>query len=64
MTDMTKDTRVVELEPQDFGAVFNSLNDKRNELIACGRSTDAIDEAMLKVTSAQPKRKKWRDEAR
>lgn len=64
MTDMAENTRVVELEPQDFGVVFNSLNDKRNELIAQGRTTDAVDETILKIAEAPSKKKRWRDEAR
>lgn len=61
---MAENTRVVELEPQDFGVVFNSLNDKRNELIAQGRTTDAVDETILKIAEAPSKKKRWRDEAR
>lgn len=61
---MAEDTRVVELGPADVGVLFNTLNDKRNELRESGRSTDAVDDVILKVANASPKKKRWRDEAR
>ena len=38
------------------GIIINALNDKRNALIKEGRYTDAVDEVLLKVINAKPKR--------
>ena len=61
---MAEDPRVVELRPQEFGVVFNSLNDKRNQLRNQGKTTDAVDDVLLKVANAPSKRGRSRDEAR
>jgi hypothetical protein len=61
---MTQDTRVVELDPCDFGVVFNSLNDTRNQLREQGEETEAVDDVILKVAKAPPKKGRWRDETR
>ncbi len=58
------DTRTLDLEPQDFGVVFNSLNDKRSQLIGEGKATDAVDEVILKVANAPTKKKRGGHEAR
>jgi hypothetical protein len=61
---MAEETTVIELDHYECGVVFNSLNDERNQLIAKGRPTDAVDEVILKVANATGKRKRGRDEAR
>lgn len=64
MIAMADSTRVVELDSQDFGVVFNSLNDKRNQLMNDGKGTEAVDDVILKVAKAPPKKGRWRDEER
>ena len=36
--------------------IINCLNEMRNKLIADGKYTDAIDEVLLKITSAKQKK--------
>ncbi len=40
--------------------LLNNLNDFRNKLIAEGKYTDLLDEVIIKVVSAKPKRIKIR----
>ncbi|BBK22815.1 hypothetical protein Aargi30884_17180 [Amedibacterium intestinale] len=44
----------------EYGVIFNSLNDKRNELIAGKQDTEIVDNALLKVIEAK-ERCKGRD---
>lgn len=44
----------------EYGIIFNSLNDKRNELIAGKQDTEIVDNALLKVIEAK-ERCKGRD---
>ena len=44
----------------EYGAISNSLNDKRNELIANEQDTELVDNALLKVIEAK-ERCKGRD---
>ena len=54
----------------EHGIVIDSLNEKRNDLISEGKTTDAVDELIVKVGHAPKKkfkvieRDKRRDEAR
>jgi hypothetical protein len=61
---MSSDTCVVELDRYEFGLVLNVLNDERNRLKEKDRPTDAVDDTLLKVAKASPKRDRGRDEAR
>ena len=61
---MESDTTVLELSRHEHGVLFNTLNDERNQLIAEGRSTDALDEVLIKVAEAPSKKRRGRDEAR
>ena len=61
---MPDDKRILELRPKEFGLVFSSLNDKRNQLRNEGKTTDAVDDVILKVAYAPNKRGRARDEAR
>jgi hypothetical protein len=61
---MSDDTRIVELDRYEFGLVVNVLNDERNRLIENDRPTDVLDDALLKVAKAAPKKDRGRDEAR
>jgi hypothetical protein len=55
---MQDETRVLEMDKYEYGVVFHSLNDKRNELLREQRSTDAVDEVLLKVIDAPSKKEK------
>jgi hypothetical protein len=61
---MRDEVTVVKLDDTDFGVVVTSLSDKRNELIREEKSTDVIDEVIIKVAHAKRKKERWRDEAR
>lgn len=61
---MKEDKRVLELDKYEYGVVFHSLNDKRNDLIKEQRPTDAVDDVLLKVIDAPTKKEKKRDESR
>lgn len=39
----------LELDKYESGVIFHSLKDKRNQMIQQGRSTDAVDDVLLKV---------------
>ena len=41
--------------------LLNNLNDFRNKLIAEGKYTDLLDEVIIKVVSAKPKRTKIKE---
>ena len=63
---MKEEERVLELDPYEHGVMVNALNELRNDLIEEKRSTDAVDDLLLK-TIAAPTRKvkrRGRDEAR
>lgn len=49
--------RYITLDDSEWKIVINALNDLRNSLIQQGRYTDAIDDIMIKVINAKPKRK-------
>ncbi|MFQ6861969.1 MAG: hypothetical protein ACLROI_12445 [Beduini sp.] len=53
-----KDTMyTLKLDKYEYGVIFNSLNDKRNELLTLEMETDVIDSALLKVIEAKEKHK-------
>ena len=58
---MEKKYRIV-LNDYEWKIVINALNDFRNSLIQQDRYTDAVDDIMIKVINAKPKRKPlfWR----
>ena len=49
--------RYITLDDSEWKIVINALNDLRNSLIRQGRYTDAVDDIMIKVINAKPKRK-------
>ena len=56
--------RVLTLDKYEHGVVVNALNEMRNDLLEEQRSTDIVDEVLLKAIDAPPKKVKCRDEAR
>ena len=67
---MKEENNYIALNDYEHGIVIDSLNEKRNDLISEGKTTDAVDELIVKVGHAPKKkfkvieRDKRRDEAR
>jgi hypothetical protein len=57
---MREITYTLKLDRYDYGIIFNTLNDRRNELIKNNADTEAIDNVLLKVIEAK-ERYKGRD---
>ena len=50
----------VELNRQEWRLIIKGLNRFRNKLIAAGRYTDAVDEILIKVAKAKPRKYRLR----
>lgn len=60
---MSEAKKTLKLDQYEFGVIFHSLNDKRNQMIQENQATDAVDDVLLKVIQAmEPSRKKKRGE--
>ena len=59
-----EEKRVLTLDRYEHGVVVNALNELRNDLLEEQRSTDIVDEVLLKAIDAPTKKGKCRDEAR
>ena len=59
-----EEKRVLTLDRYEDGVVVNALNELRNDLLEEQRSTDIVDEVLLKAIDAPTKKVKCRDEAR
>ena len=59
-----EEKRVLTLDRYEHGVVVNALNELRNDLLEERRSTDIVDEVLLKAIDAPTKKVKCRDEAR
>ena len=59
-----KEKRILTLDKYEHGVVVNALNEMRNDLLEERRSTDIVDEVLLKAIDAPTKKVKCRDEAR
>lgn len=59
-----EEKRVLTLDRYEHGVVVNALNELRNDLLEEQRSTDIVDEVLLKAIDAPTKKAKCRDEAR
>ena len=59
-----EEKRVLTLDRYEHGVVVNALNELRNNLLEEQRSTDIVDEVLLKAIDAPTKKVKCRDEAR
>lgn len=57
-------TRMLEMDPYEHGVVLNALNEYRNDQLAEGRSTDIIDEVLIKAIDAPTRREKRRKSRR
>ena len=56
------DKRIIEVDAYQHGLILNALNDKRNELAEQGKDTAFVDDTLIDVMDAPPKRKKHRHE--
>ena len=61
---MGDETATIELDRYERGAVLTALNDERNRLIGEQRPTDTVDDVLIKLARAKPKRRDGRNEAR
>jgi hypothetical protein len=61
---MREYTHTVKLDKYEQGLAITALNEKRNQLLREQRSTDAVDELLLKVIEAKSKKSRLRNEAR
>lgn len=59
-----EEKRVLTLDKYEHGVVVNALNEMRNDLLEEQRSTDIVDEVLLKAIDAPTKKVKCRDETR
>ena len=55
-----KQKHYVEVNRQEWRLVIEGLNRFRNKLIAAGRYTDAVDEVLIKVAKAKPRKYRLR----
>ena len=59
-----EEKRVLTLDKYEHGVVVNALNEMRNDLLEEQRSTDIVDEVLLKAIDAPTKKVRGRDKAR
>lgn len=59
---MKEERRVLTLDNYDHGMVITALNDKRNVMLKEKRSTDIVDDVLLKVIDAPSKKVRVRDD--
>ena len=59
-----EEKRVLTLDKYEHGVVVNALNEMRNDLLEEQRSTDIVDEVLLKAIDAPTTKVRGRDEAR
>ena len=59
-----EEKRVLTLDKYEHGVVVNALNEMRNDLLEEQRSTDIVDEVLLKAIDAPTKKVRGREEAR
>ena len=59
-----EEKRVLTLDKYEHGVVVNALNEMRNDLLEEQRSTDIVDEVLLKPFDDPTKKVRGRDEAR
>lgn len=65
MTMAKTEKRIIALDEYEHGVLINALNEMRNDLIEEERSTDIVDEILLKTIDAPTKKVRCRcNEAR
>ena len=61
---MKEEQRIISLDQYEEGAVITALNDMRNKDLKENKSTDFVDDLLLKILHAPQKKVRRRDEAR
>jgi len=61
---MREEKRVLELDKSEEGILITALNEMRNDRIEEQKSTDIVDELLLKIFEAPSRKIRIRDEAR
>ena len=61
---MKEEVTIVKLDDIGFGVVVTSLSDKRNSLIRDNKSTEIVDEVLIKLSQSKRKKERSNDEAR
>lgn len=59
---MKEERRVLTLDNYDHGMVITALNDKRNVMLKEKKSTEIVDDVLLKVIDAPSKKVRVRDD--
>jgi len=54
---MKETYKILELDKYELGIIINALNELRNKLIQEERTTDVVDEVLLKVLDAPEKKR-------
>lgn len=54
---MKEEIKVLELDKYELGILINALNEFRNKMIKEGKDTEYVDEVLLRVIDAPPKKK-------
>jgi len=61
---MREEKRVLELDKSEEGVIITALNEMRNDRIEEQKSTDIVDELLLKIFEAPSRKVRMRDDAR
>jgi len=61
---MREEKRVLELDKTEEGVIITALNEMRNDRIEEQKSTDIVDELLLKIFEAPSRKVRMRDDAR
>ena len=59
---MKEERKILTLDNYDHGMVITALNDKRNLMLKEKKSTDVVDDVLLKVIDAPSKKVRVRDD--
>lgn len=57
---MSKNLIKLELSISDYGVIYNTLINERNQKLKNGMSTEVIDDVLIKIIDSKPKEKKER----
>ena len=52
--------KTIELDQYEYGVIFHSLNDKRNQMLQENQATDAVDDVLKVIQAMEPPKKKKR----
>ena len=57
---MSKNIIKLELSMSDYGVIYNTLINERNQKLKNGMSTEVIDDVLIKIIDSKPKEQKER----